>query len=457
MPTLQSVTRRGFLRGSAATVGSLAFPTIIPSGLLGRNAPSTRVNIGAIGVGDRSRAVNIRGLGSFPDVRIVACADPFTSRRERFAAAMNKKYGGTFCQAYNDFRELLMRDDIDGVSICTGDQWHVPIAIAAIRAGKDLYVEKPLGTSMSWAFKLREEAKGKDIIFQYGTQQRSMRQYIQAVELVRNGYIGEIERIDAWSPSMDGQLDSSEISTPFGSTAPIPVPAGLDYDLWLGPAPMAPYTADRTHHFSLFHIYDYSLGFIAGWGAHPLDAAQWGIDADNTSPVSYEGTGTFPPKGKLWDTIRHWDVRCEYANGIKLNFFSADRANELVGKYHYVVREHGTVWHGSEGWIGVDRSAMYSHHHNKLRKVKLKATDQRVGPSGNHQRNFIDCMRSRKPTLNPLESAIRSDTISHLSDISIRTGKPVRWDPKSEKIIDPTPKQNALLDRQARAKWDFFS
>jgi len=456
MKPRNQLTRRGFLRGSAATAGAIAFPAIIPSGLLGQNAPSKRINIGAIGVGSRSNGVNIGGISRFNDVRIIACADPIKDRQIAFAEKVNKIYRGNYCRQFSDFRELLKRDDIDGVTICTGDQWHVPMAIAAIRAGKDVYVEKPLGTSMSWAWKLREEAKGKDVIFQYGTQQRSSRQFQQAVNLVRNGYIGEVKSIDAWCPNMDDQAFSNQLKKPFGSTEAAPVPEGLNYDLWLGPAPMKPYTADRTHHFTLFHSYDYALGFIAGWGAHPLDIAQWGLDADHTGPALYEGVGTLPPKGGLFDTTRYWDVRCTYATNVNMRFMDLKTAKPVIEKYHKVVHDHGTVFHGEDGWVGVDRSAMYSHEDNKLRKVEFKPSDKLVGEEGSQQRGFINSIKSRKPTVNPLESAIRSDTISHLADICLRTGKPIRWNPKTEKIIDGTPAQNALLHRTPRKEWNFF-
>lgn len=448
------LSRRSFLNRSLGAAGVLAFPTIIPSGLLGKDAPSKRINIGAIGVGSRSGAVNIHNIGKFADAHIVACADPFRDRREGFARKMNEIYQGEFCTPYRDFRELLQRDDIDGVTICTGDQWHVPMAIAAIRAGKDVYVEKPLGTSMTWAWKLREEAARRDVVFQYGTQQRSMRQYQQAVDLVRNGYIGQLKSVDVWCPHMNSQID--QVSRRYGSIAPEPVRENLDYDLWLGPAPVRPYSADRVTPYGLYHNYDYALGFIAGWGAHPLDAAQWGLNADHTSPVRYEGIGSMPPPGYLFNTTRYWDILCTYADGITMRFMDKKTAAPRIKEYHYVFHQQGVVFHGDEGWVGVDRIAMYSHDRNKLRQLEFKPGDKRVIASKGQQRNFIDCIKTRQPTVNPLESAIRSDTISHLSDIVVRSGKPVEWDPEEEALIGGTDAQQALLHRQPREPWNFF-
>ena len=252
---------------------------------------------------------------------------------------------------------------------------------------------------------------------------------------------------------MDGQAKN----VGFGSTVEIPVPAGLNYDLHHGPSPaMKPYTKDRCTSFGTYHIHDYALGFIAGWGAHPLDTAQWGLDMDHTSPVSYEGSGEMPPAGKLFDTTRYWDIHCQYENGVKMRFMDQTAAKPVVGKYHYRVHSHGTTWHGTDGWISVDRSAMFSHDQNKLRKVNIKPDQNPVYRSDNQWHNFVDCMISRKPTINPLEAAIRSDTVSHLADIVVRTGKPAKWDPKAEKIIGGTPEQIALLDRVPREEWNFF-
>ncbi|HEX5789949.1 MAG TPA: hypothetical protein VFY13_02300, partial [Luteolibacter sp.] len=305
-------------------------------------------------------------------------------------------------------------------------------------------------------WKLREETKGKDVIFQYGTQQRSMRQFQQAVDLVRNGYIGKITRVDVWCSGMDGQMNAKGLSKPLGSTEPTPVPECLDYDLWLGPSPMAPHTADRTTNYVLWHNYDYALGFIAGWGAHPLDAAQWGLDSDHTSPVRYEGKGEMAPAGGLFNTTRYWDVQCAYANGVPMRFMDEKTAMPVIAAYHCAKRDHGTVFHGEEGWVGVDRMALYSHEANKLRKIEFKSEDKRVTASTGQQRNFIDSVKSRQPAINPLESAIRSDTISHLSDIAIRTGRAVEWDPQKEALIKGTPEQQALLHRTPREEWNFF-
>lgn len=443
-------SRRDVLKHSALAAATLSFPTIVPSTVFGQNAPSNRVNLAAIGVGGRGTDNCTHSLFPIADARIIACADPRQSSRERFAKAANENYKGDFCKPYNDFRDILARPDIDAVIVSTPDHWHVPVAYYAAKAKKDMYVEKPLGVAMSWAWKLRQIVNQNKLIFQYGTQQRGdQNQFRRACELVRNGYIGEVKLVDAWSPDMSSQFGS--ISKPYGSTEAVPVPAGFDYDLYIGPSPMRPYTADRCTSFGTYHIYDHALGFIAGWAVHPLDIAQWGLNMDHTSPVYYEGKGKIPPAGSLWNTIESWDVMCEYANGVKVRNMGHRDAELVVKKYHVVWRDHGTTFHGTKGWISVDRSGLYASD-KTLRDVKLKDNEIRLYPTPSHARNFIECIRTRQQPISPLEAAIRCDTISHMNDICIRLGRPIRWDPEKEQIVGDA-EASKMLDRPMREPW----
>ena len=292
-----------------------------------------------------------------------------------------------------------------GIVVATPDHWHVPIAIEAARHGKDMYVEKPLGVSLKDQFRLRELMQGKDIVFQYGTQQRSGLFARNAVELVRNGYIGEVTGVDVWSPCL-----------------------GQD-----------------------------NIGFIAGWGAHPLDICQWGLGMDGSGPVHYEGAGVLPHPDALHNTTRHWDLHCRYPNGVKMRFMDTGTADKVVKSYSQYMQGNGTVFKGSEGWVQYSRGAVYlfmNGDYVNASRFPFRDTDERVYVSNDHMGNFIDCMRSRKPTINPLESAIRSDTISHLSDIVVRTGKAVDWDPGTETIRNGGAEQLALLDRPKRAPYN---
>jgi predicted dehydrogenase len=443
-------SRRELLRRASAAA-ALSLPAVVPSSVFGLNAPSNRVNLAAIGVGGRGTSDCQSRFLPLEDVRLVAAVDCRKSRREAFARLSNARYQGNVCVPYADFREVLAHKDVDGVIISTPDHWHVPLAVYAARAGKDMYVEKPLGVALAWAWKLRDEVARHKVVFQYGTQQRGdQRQFRRACELVRNGYIGEIQRVDVWAPDMSTQFKQAS-RPPYGSNEPIDVPADLNYEMWIGPAPMKPYTADRATNFGAYHIYDYALGFIAGWGAHPLDIAQWGLDMDASGPVHYRGSGAIPPPGSLWDTLESWDVHCEYANGVKMHFMGSRVAAPVVKAYHPAWCDHGTTFFGTTGWINVNRQALYASD-KALQKAAIKPGERHLDAAQSQARNFVDCIKSRKPTISTLESAIRSDTISHLSDLCIRLGCAVQWDPQKERIVGDAGARR-MLNRPMREPW----
>lgn len=447
------ISRRDFLRSAAAIVAS---PCIVPASIFGRNAPSDRINLAAIGVGNRgSSNVWQDFVTTQDDIRIIAACDCFASRRTEFAAKVNEHYGGKVCEPMADWREVLARKDVDGVIISTPDHWHVPLAYHAARAKKDMYVEKPLGVAMAWAWKLRQAVTSNRVIFQYGTQQRSSREFARAVELVRNGYIGKIKHIDAWCSGMKSPNSYAETyNAHYSDTQPAPVPAGFDYEMWIGPAPMKPYTNSRCTEWGAYHIYDYALGFIAGWGAHPLDIAQWGLDMDDTCPVAYEGTGEIPSEG-LFDTIDNWDVMCRYGSGVTMRFMCDRVAKGVAGlmddprKRPFM--DHGTTFWGEDGWISVSRGSLYASP-KELQTANIRDDEKPVIRSSSQGRNFVESMRTRRPTINPFESAIRSDTISHMSDIVIRLGRKIEWDPEKEHIIGDA-EATTRLDRPMRRPW----
>jgi len=450
------LTRRNFLKGATTVAaGAVAAscrhaPTAAPPGAK-VPAPSERVTVGHIGTGNMGGG-HVQGFLRVKDAQIVAVCDPFRSRREEKAKLIDEHYTktrskGTYkaCALYNDFRDLLARDDIDAVVVATPDHWHVPIAIAAARAGKGMYVEKPLGLSIVQNQTLRDVIKRYGNVFQYGTQQRSGRDFRFACELARNERIGKVHTIDVWCPRGEEG----------GSTVPIPVPEGFDYDMWLGPAPVAPYTEDRcitggTGRKGAYHVYDYSIGFIAGWGAHPLDIAQWGNDTDDTCPIEYEGTGAIPTEG-LFNTITTWDMWCLYANGVKMRFMSDDVAKPIIERYHPKFISHGTTFIGSKGWVSVDRQGIYADPPSLL-KSKIGPNEIHLYESNNHRENFIDCVKSGSATVSPLEAAIRSDTISHLCNIVVRTGRKIKWDPVKEMIIGDEG-ASRMLTRAMRSPW----
>ena len=410
--------------------GSAIFlPTFVPSSVLGANAPSRRVAVGHVGVGGQGSGL-LSGFLGLPQGQSVAVCDPIKERRESAATRVEQHYAaragqGTYsgCRAYADFRELLARDDLDAVVVATPDHWHVPIALAAVRAGKDVYVEKPLGLCLEQDQALRQAVHRHGAIFQYGTQQRCFSTHCAfACELVRNGYLGELKAVHVIAPN--GETG--------GKAAPQPVPDGLDYDLWLGPAPVTPFTHDRVFGTGRWHIYDYAIGFIAGWGAHPLDIAHWGYPH---IPVEYTGTGVIPTEG-LFDTVVNWNVRGRYASGVEFTLKTGGDKTTFVG---------------TQGWVAASRGGIAAEPESLL-KLKLKSNDVRLLQDNHHYRNFLDCVLRRKTPSSDIDSAVQSDSMSHLGDIAIRTGRTIRWDPVAETIVgDDTAAR--MLRRAVRAPW----
>ena len=448
------ISRRTFVK-QASLAGSVAFPTIVPSSVFGADAPSERVNLAAFGVGGRGTAVN-GAFARFPDARYVAVCDAYGSRRERAKKTWDAIYGGDYVKMYSNPFEVLKRQDIDAVVITTCDHWHVPMAIAAAKARKDMYVEKPLSVAMAWSLRLRQELRRSEGIFQYGTQQRSgtrrepVSVFRTACELVRNDYIGKIQRVEVWCHDMSQQFEAFNCKQ-WGSLRPVKPPEDLDLDLWSGPSEVKPYTTDRCTQYGTYHCNDYSLGFIGGWGAHPLDIMQWGLDTDNTAPVYYEGGGTVPKFG-LYRTVDTWDITCYYANGIPVRFLSERGCRDVIMKYRKRYSGHGTTFFGTDGWISVDRGGMEASKQS-LMTAKLGGNDKPLYESTDHQHNFIECVKTRKPAISPLEAAIRSDTITHMTNVVVRTGHPVEYDPVKEQIVGADAETAKYWDRPMRKKW----
>lgn len=449
-PHLPSYSRRSFLARASAASTALASANIITTKLSGAAAPSNRVSVGLIGCGNIGTNYHMRYLTQMEDVRIVAVADAYKSRREAAAAKLNTIYNETgTAKAHADFREILARPDVDAVVIGAHDHWHVPMAIAAAKAGKDVYCQKPLAVDLTLTRTLREVFRQTKRVFQFGTQYRSMGRHRLMVQLVRNGYIGELKRIDVWCRDLSFDVEQYN-GKPYGSTTPVPVPEDLDFDAWMGPSEMVPYTADRATRWGGYHCPETSLGFIAGCGIHELGLAQWGNKADHTSPIRYEGTGSVPQEG-IFRTLERWDVSCDYENGVKLRFMDQRTAKEAVSALFPSWRPFdGTIFHGTEGWIS-DAQGFYSSN-QKLWKTQFKPSDEQLPASLEHNRNFIDCVKSRAETMCPVEMAIRCDTITHLANLAARTARAIRWDPTREEIIGDAD-ASRLLTRPVRNKW----
>jgi len=444
-----TLARRDFLKRVAAGGAAFSLPAILTRPVFGADAPSNRINVGQIGCGNIGSNYHIRYLGGMSDVRIVAVADAYKSRRESAAARLNKQYGEGTVTAYADFREILARPDVDAVIIGAHDNWHMPMSIAAANAGKDVYCQKPLGLDFGLTGLLRNVVREKKRIFQFGTQYRSMGRYRQMVQLVRNGYIGKLQRIDLWCRDVSFNVDKYAVK-PYGSAAEVPVPADLDFDAWQGPSPMVPYTVDRATCWGGYHCPETSLGFIAGCAIHELGLAQWGNKSDHTSPIRYAGTGSVPKEG-IFRTLERWDVTCDYPNGVQLRFMDYRTAKPVAAQYlSGRPLGDGLIFHGTEGWISDAEGFCASNP--ALWKQPFKPSDEQLPVSPEHNRNFIDCVKSRQETICPVEMAIRCDAICQLATVAALTGRVIQWDPEQEKIVND-PEAAKMLARPYREKW----
>ena len=438
MRKAKQISRRGFLKKAG---GSLAAATVVPAVALGkaeRPAPSERIAIGCVGVGPQGTAV-MNGFMTQKDAQVVAVCDVKSDVLKQSQVLVNKHYQSEGCATYKDFRDLVGQKDIDVVSVATCDHWHVLVSLAAVRSGKDIYMEKPMGLSLDEFQILRKEVNRYDRRFQFGTQQRSSRNFRFACELVQNGRIGELHTINVWSPA----------SQSGGPTESAPVPEWLDYNMWLGPAPYKPYTLDRCSNKWWWFISDYALGFIAGWGIHPIDIALWGGRIDKAGNIEVEGKGEFPTAG-VCDTAVHWDVKMKFAHGLKLNFTDSQMPEEWPKRYGRVCG-HGTAFEGSEGWVHVDRFGINTQPEN-LVKTSWGPNDIHLYESNNHQRNLLDCVKSRKQTICPVDEAVKGEILCHISDITIRLKKKLLWDQKKEKFIN-NDEANQRLTRSMRSPW----
>jgi glucose-fructose oxidoreductase len=414
--------RRDFL--GAATIG--LFTTNIFTGRL--SGANDRISVGFAGAGGRAGDGLMVDFVQHADAQCTAVCDPFADRQEQRARQLEEAYAkrgrtGSGVAKFGDFRQMLQRKDIDAIVIATPDHWHVPIMLAAVRAGKDVYVEKPLSPAVKWNQAAREAVRRTGRVFQYGTQQRGANHVRRGCELVRSGAIGELKALEVVSPT----------GKPGGRADAQPVPPGFDYEMWQGPAPVRPFNEDRCIKTGHWHIYDYSIGFLGGWGAHPLDVLDWGLPRPMV-PVEYEGTGLIPNEG-LFNTVMDWSVRCTYANGLVLTFKTGPDS---------------TTFSGSEGWVRISRKGIEANPKTLL--DGFPPADGFGSMGRNHVRNFLDSIRGQATPESPIDCAIRTDLISHLSNIAVRTGRKIRWDPAKETIVGDAEAAK-MLDRPLRKPW----
>jgi predicted dehydrogenase len=421
--TMTTLNRRAFLR----TASLLATPTLIPARILGADAPSNRIHVGFIGTGDHGTTWNLRRYLNFTDARVLVVCDVDGERMRRAKGIVDEQYLNRECAMTKDFREVLARQDIDVVMISTPDHWHTLISVLALRAGKDVQCEKPTLTIDEGKI-LIDTVRRHRRVFQTSTEDRSIPVYHRMAELVRNGRIGRLQRIEVILPRQPSQP---------GDPTPKPVPPDLDWEMWLGPAPFAPYTPDRVH-FNFRWIWDYSGGIICDWGTHLFDTAQWANDTERSGPVEIEGTGTYW-EGGLYNTVKDYDVTFRYANGVVMTCKPGNPSIKFVGS---------NGWIGNTGWRGPLEA---SSPNIANARIGDDETRLRTHPEGEH-RDFLDCVRSRQDPYFPVDIGHRVSTVCHLANIAIKLGRKLRWDPVRE-CFENDPEADAMRTRTMRAPW----
>lgn len=420
------LSRRAFLQKGFAAGVVCALPVIVPSSLFGEDVPSNRITVGIIGTGSQG-ILNLKAFLHRPSSQVVAVCDVDYAHREEARKIARLPEAAS----YNDFRELLARAGVDAVAVCTTDQWHVPISIAAAKAGKDVYCEKPLAYNVAEGRMLCETIKRYERVLQTGSQQRSDNNFRRACELVRNGRIGKLQTIKIEIPE-NSRPNPLEWKTE-------PPPAGLDYDLWLGPAQYRPYVQQGCH-YNWHFIYDFGGGQLANWGAHAIDIAQWGNGTDLTGPVEVSGTGEFPKEG-LFETPLNYDIEYKYANGVRL----------LCTTGKAKIQESPVRFEGTEGWIFVSRESFFSQPASLVQST-MGPDEVYLYRSKDHHQNFLDCIRLRMKPAADVETGHRSATVCHIGNIAVRLGRKLRWDPAGERFVNDA-EADKMLARPMRSPW----
>jgi len=441
MPDDKRVNRRQFLKRSAGvTVAGLGFPYIVPSTVWGSSnavLPSEKLTVGCVGMGGQGRG-DMRGFLEEGDAHVVAVCDVDAVRLRRAKRLVDQRYANEDCAMYGDFRDLLARDDIDILQLTTPDHWHAVIAVAAAKAGKDIYGEKPFSHSLREGRAMCDAVERYGRVWQTGSWQRSESNFRFACELILNGRIGKVRHVDVGLPegySTGGGDEGDTVTTP---------PDWFDYDFWLGPAPYTAYVPARVHWNWRWNL-EYGGGQLLDWVGHHVDIAHWGLGLDRTGPIEVDGVGEFPETG-LWNAAAVYRVNTRYANGITMT----------IAGGHPDIRM-GTKWIGDDGWVWVSRGGIDAEPKSLLREV-LGADEIRLSNVGdpidreNHTRNFLDCVKTRATTLAPAEVAHRSASPGHLGQISMLLGRKLRFDPDTEEIIGD-PIASRMLGNAMRSPW----
>ena len=458
------MNRRNFLKASGCASLAPAFLQGLATAQAAQKPASAnnRINIGVIGLGWQGPG-NTKSFLALDDCQVVAACDINTKHLAEAAKTINDAYGTQDCATYHDFRELLARPDIDAVMIAVPDHQHEVVATEAARHKKDIYGEKPLAHTIAEQQSIVRAVQQNNIIWQMGSWQRSQPIFQKAAEIVRNGLIGTVTHVEVGLPGGNSNYDTvkEEAKARFTAAGEKPIdfeditpgtkawdllvsepPAELDYNTWIGPSKMEPYIHARSDKNWRWN-YNTGGGHLMDWIGHHCDIALWGLDFDRTGPMEIEGAAEFPSTEAVWNTSRKFRAELKYPQGITMT---------IAGGYPDI--RSGTKWIGTEGWVYVDRNKFETSNPawtagkylpRELRKVKLYS-------SSNHSQNFLECIRTRQPTITPVETGHNSALPGHLTYIANKTGRKIRWDAKQEKIVGD-PAASKLMTREYRSPW----
>ena len=448
------MSRRKFLKNIASvTAGAIVIPTIVPSTIFGKNAPSNKINIGQIGCGRIARSHDMPGTMQYDSARIIAVSDSDSKRMQEGKELVEKYYADkkgsdkyVDVKMFGDYKEMLLNKDIDAVIISTPDHWHSQPAIEAALAGKDIYLQKPTSLTITEGRLLSDVVHRQGVILQVGTQQRSMPQFRIAAELVRNGRIGKLHTVKVGLPG-----------DPSGPEAPeMPIPENLNYDMWLGSTPVVPYTEIGVHpqvgygRPGWLRIEQYGAGMITGWGQHHFDSAAWGMDTEYSGPFSVQAVAQFPKSG-LWNVHGDFMIQAEYENGITM-YTSGGYTN-------------GIRYEGTEGWIFVSRGSYVASSSDPvdmeksksalnasdpaILKSEIKENEIHLYKSKEQHGNWLDCIQSRKQPISNVEVGHRACSVCLISHIAMKIPGILKWDAQKEIFID-NDLANSMLRRPQR-------
>ncbi len=468
LPT-KRVDRRQFLKAAGAAI---VLPTLLPGCVTGRGGkvpPSGKITMGVVGWGMQGPG-NTRNFMVEDDCRVVAACDLDKHHLQHAVDTINDHYGNRDCAAYHDYREMMARPDLDAVMLAVPDHWHALVATEAARRRLDVYGEKPLARTIAEQQAIVRAAEKNKIIWQTGSWQRSQAPFHKAAEIVRNGLIGDVTRVEVGLPSghydfagtapellaklatlPEKITDLSKVTpgTAAWNLAVSNPPPELDYNTWIGPSRMEPYIKQRVH-MNWRWNYNTGGGQLMDWIGHHGDIAHWGLGFDRTGPSEVEGRGDFPAPDALWNTSPKYRIEARYDKAV--TGYPVDVTMIIAGGYPDI--RSGCKWIGSEGWVWVDRGGFDASNPawkkgknlpEALRKIKLYE-------SPGHWRNFLDCVKSRQPTIAPVETAHHSTIPGHLGLISMLVGRKIHWNVKHEKILGD-PAASELLTRPYRAPW----